>query len=52
MKAFDTNGWVLYCTSYTKTVAPDFHVGWIAAGRFSATLARLKSVSSLAESRR
>lgn len=51
VKAFDTNGWVLYCTSYTKTVAPDFHVGWIAAGRFSATLARLKSVSSLAESR-
>lgn len=51
VKAFDTQGWVLYCTSYTKTVAPDFHVGWIAAGRFAATLARLKSVSSLAESR-
>ncbi|WP_034918481.1 PLP-dependent aminotransferase family protein [Erwinia sp. 9145] len=51
VKAFDRDGWVLYCTSYTKTVAPDFHVGWIAAGRFTRTLARLKSVSSLTESR-
>ncbi|MBM7345755.1 aminotransferase class I/II-fold pyridoxal phosphate-dependent enzyme [Pantoea coffeiphila] len=51
VKAFDENGWVLYCSSFTKTVAPDFHLGWIAAGRFSQELARLKSVSSLAESR-
>ncbi|WLS78801.1 PLP-dependent aminotransferase family protein [Erwinia pyri] len=51
VKAFDTDGWVLHCASYTKTVAPDFHLGWIAAGRFSRELARLKSVSSLAESR-
>ncbi|WP_158782251.1 PLP-dependent aminotransferase family protein [Pantoea sp. BAV 3049] len=51
VKAFDNDGWVLHCTSFTKTVAPDFHVGWIAAGRFTEELARLKSVSSLAESR-
>lgn len=51
VKAFDEHGWVLYCSSFTKTVAPDFHIGWIAAGRFSQQLARLKSVSSLAESR-
>ncbi|WP_053145304.1 PLP-dependent aminotransferase family protein [Erwinia billingiae] len=51
VKAFDTQGWVLYCASFTKTVAPDFHIGWIAAGRFSGELARLKAVSSLAESR-
>lgn len=51
VKAFDTDGWVLYCSSFTKTVTPDFHLGWIAAGRFSEALARLKSVSSLAESR-
>lgn len=51
VKAFDTDGWVLHCASFTKTVAPDFHVGWIAAGRFSQELARLKSVSSLTESK-
>ncbi|WP_426767000.1 PLP-dependent aminotransferase family protein [Erwinia aphidicola] len=51
VKAFDEGGWVMYCTSFTKTVAPDFHLGWIAAGRFAQQLARLKAVSSLAESR-
>ncbi len=51
VKAFDSEGWVLHCASFTKTVAPDFHIGWIAAGRFSEELAMLKSVSSLTESR-
>ena len=50
VKAFDTQGWVIYCTSFTKTVAPDFRVGWTAAGRFHAAIARLKAVSSMAES--
>nr|WP_191091228.1 PLP-dependent aminotransferase family protein [Pantoea stewartii] len=50
VKAFDEQGWVLYCTSFTKTVAPDFRVGWIAAGRFHDAIARLKAVSSMAES--
>lgn len=51
VKAFDREGWVIYCTSFTKTLTPDFHIGWMAAGRFSESLARLKAVSSLAESR-
>ncbi|KQN63321.1 aminotransferase class I/II-fold pyridoxal phosphate-dependent enzyme [Erwinia sp. E602] len=51
VKAFDEHGWVLYCASFTKTVAPDYRVGWIAAGRFSDALARLKAVSSMSESR-
>lgn len=49
VKAFDSHGWVLYCTSFTKTLAPDFRVGWIAAGRFHRQLARLKAISTLAE---
>lgn len=51
VKSFDTEGWVIYCTSFTKTVAPDFRIGWIAAGRFHEAIARLKAVSSMAESR-
>ena len=51
VKSFDSDGWVIYCTSFTKTVAPDFRIGWIAAGRFHETIARLKAVSSMAESR-
>lgn len=50
VKSFDEAGWVIYCTSYTKTVAPDFRIGWMAAGRFSEQIARLKAVSSMAES--
>lgn len=50
VKAFDTEGWVIYCSSFTKTLAPDFRVGWMAAGRFSAQIARLKAVSSMSES--
>ena len=51
VKSFDSDGWVIYCTSFTKTVAPDFRIGWIAAGRFHEAVARLKAVSSMAESR-
>jgi len=50
VKAFDRDGWVIYCSSFTKTLAPDFRVGWIVAGRFSAEIARLKAVSSMSES--
>jgi len=50
VKAFDRDGWVIYCTSFTKTVAPDFRIGWTAAGRFHDAIARLKAVSSMAES--
>lgn len=50
VKAFDSGGWVLFCSSFTKTLAPDFRVGWIAGGRFNEALRKLKAVSSMAES--
>ncbi|WP_323372728.1 aminotransferase-like domain-containing protein [Winslowiella arboricola] len=50
VKAFDRDGWVIYCSSFTKTLAPDFRVGWIAAGRFNHQIAHLKAVSSMSES--
>lgn len=33
-KAYDETGNVLYCSSVSKTLAPGWRVGWIAAGRF------------------
>jgi len=50
VKSFDKKGWVLFCTSFTKTLAPDFRIGWIAGGRFAEKLRHLKAVSSMAES--
>lgn len=32
-KAFDAQGLVLYCSSFSKCLAPGYRVGWAAAGR-------------------
>lgn len=50
VKSYDKNGWVIFCSSFTKTLAPDFRIGWIAAGRFSQQVQRLKSMFSVTES--
>lgn len=50
VKSFDANGWVIFCTSFTKTLAPDFRVGWMSGGRFNEQLRRIKAVSSMTES--
>jgi DNA-binding transcriptional MocR family regulator len=50
VKAFDSGGWVLICSSFSKTLAPDYRVGWLDAGRFGDAVRRLKFGSSIAES--
>jgi len=47
-KAFDTEGMVLLCSSFSKTIAPGYRVGWIAPGRFQGQVERLKVVSNIA----
>lgn len=47
-KAWDREGWVLHCSSFSKSLAPGYRIGWVAAGRFAAALARQKMMSSLA----
>ncbi|MBK0166804.1 PLP-dependent aminotransferase family protein [Klebsiella sp. S69] len=49
IKAFDTDGWVMVCASYTKTVAPDFRIGWLEAGRFRDIARQMKFTSTVAE---
>jgi DNA-binding transcriptional MocR family regulator len=44
VRAFDTEGWVLTCGSFAKTVAPGIRLGWVAAGRWHATVANAKRV--------
>ena len=50
VKSFDTHGWVMVCASYTKTVAPDFRIGWLEAGRFRDIARQMKFTSTVAES--
>jgi DNA-binding transcriptional MocR family regulator len=47
-KAWDREGWVLHCGSFSKSLAPGYRIGWVAAGRFATQLARHKLMSSLA----
>lgn len=35
LKAYDSSGLVMLCSSFSKTLAPGSRVGWIAAGRFT-----------------
>jgi DNA-binding transcriptional MocR family regulator len=47
-KKFDRKGLVLLCSSYSKTLAPGYRVGWVAAGRFQPEVERLKLILNLA----
>ena len=49
-KAFDTNGLVMHCSSFSKTLAPGYRVGWVAPGRFGERIARLKLMTTLSAS--
>ncbi|CAG8863656.1 HTH-type transcriptional regulator NorG [Pseudomonas fluorescens] len=46
-KAFDTEGLVMHCGSFSKSLAPGYRVGWVAAGRFAQKVERLKLMTSL-----
>jgi DNA-binding transcriptional MocR family regulator len=47
LKSFDRDGWVLLCSSFSKTLAPGYRVGWVAPGRFRERLIRLKRAGSI-----
>lgn len=46
-KAYDRLGTVMLCSSFSKTLAPGFRVGWVAPGRYRAQVEKLKFVSSV-----
>ncbi|WP_306579805.1 GntR family transcriptional regulator MpaR [Pseudomonas sp.] len=49
-KAFDTQGLVMHCGSFAKSLAPGYRIGWVAAGRFAQKIERLKLMTSLCAS--
>ncbi len=49
-KAFDRQGWVMHCGSFSKSLAPGYRVGWTCAGRFAQQVERLKLMTTLSAS--
>ena len=48
VKAFDNDGNVLLCSSFSKVLAPGYRMGWIVAGRWHDRINELKLATSLA----
>ena len=47
IKAFDTEGWVIYCSSISKTLTPGLRIGWCASGRYQLKIEQLKMAMNL-----
>lgn len=50
LRAFDTGGNVIHCSSFSKVLAPGFRTGWVAGGRFTERIRRLKYITSVSSS--
>ncbi len=46
-KAFDTTGNVIYCSSFSKTLAPGLRLGYMAPGRFREKVQHLQFVTTM-----
>ncbi|KAF1053220.1 MAG: HTH-type transcriptional regulator NorG [Stenotrophomonas maltophilia] len=50
VKAYDNEGLVMHCSSFSKSLAPGYRVGWVAGGRYHERIERLKLMTSLSAS--
>ena len=48
IKTWDSRENVLLCSSFSKTIAPGYRVGWIAAGKYTRRVQQQKLVTNLA----
>jgi DNA-binding transcriptional MocR family regulator len=46
-KSFDKEGWVIYCSSFSKSLAPGYRIGWALPGRFTDEFIRLKLMHTI-----
>jgi DNA-binding transcriptional MocR family regulator len=50
LKSFDSTGTVILCSSFSKTLAPGYRVGWVAPGRYYDRVEKQKYITSVATS--
>lgn len=48
LKAFDADGSVILCSSFSKTLAPGYRIGYVSGGKWHKQILRLKMTTSLA----
>ncbi|RZA32200.1 MAG: PLP-dependent aminotransferase family protein [Lysobacteraceae bacterium] len=46
-KAFDRDGQVMHCGSFSKSLAPGYRIGWVAGGAYARDIARRKLTATL-----
>lgn len=49
-KAFDRDGLVMHCGSFSKSLAPGYRVGWVVPGQFVREVGRLKLTTTISAS--
>ncbi len=47
-RSFDQEGLVILCSSFSKTLAPGYRVGWVAPGRFHQAIRYQRTINTLA----
>ncbi|GGY71381.1 hypothetical protein GCM10011613_15130 [Cellvibrio zantedeschiae] len=50
LKSFDQNNLVMYCSSFSKSLAPGYRVGWVAGGKFAEKINRLQLMTTISPS--
>lgn len=46
-KSYDTSGTVILCSSFSKTIAPGYRVGWMVPGRFRDKALEIKATTNV-----
>ena len=49
-KSYDTQGWVILCSSVSKSIAPGYRVGWCIPGRFKERVLNIKMIHTVSSS--
>jgi DNA-binding transcriptional MocR family regulator len=46
-KHYDTRGWVMHCSSLSKSLAPGYRIGWVIPGRFLEQVKLIKRMNDI-----